>query len=359
MTSKADDYEYETNDDDNNSSDEDENTASDNEENADHVQSIKTIFSGTPPTCNDGVANGGETDVDCGGPCAPSNPCNIGQECNASADCATGICNDSNQCTGPTCNDGLLNQGEADIDCGGPCTPIRTCNIGQHCNVSTDCTSGLCNSSNLCDGPRCNDGILNQGEADIDCGGPCTSIRTCEIGQHCNVSTDCTSGICNSTNQCDGPSCSDGILNQGEADVDCGGPCAPGKTCEIGQHCNVSTDCTSGTCNSSNQCDGPSCSDGILNQGEADVDCGGPCAPGKTCEIGQHCNVSTDCTSGICNSSNQCDGPSCSDGILNQGEADVDCGGPCAPGKTCEIGQHCNISTDCTSGMCNSSNQCD
>ncbi|CAF4406047.1 unnamed protein product, partial [Rotaria sordida] len=53
-----------------------------------------------------------------------------------------------------------------------------------------------------------------------------------------------------------GPSCSDGILNQGEADVDCGGPCAPGKTCEIGQHCNVSTDCTSGTCNSSNQCDG-------------------------------------------------------------------------------------------------------
>ncbi|CAF4181308.1 unnamed protein product, partial [Rotaria sordida] len=70
------------------------------------------------------------------------------------------------------------------------------------------------------------------------------------------VSTDCTSGICNSSNQCDGPSCSDGILNQGEADVDCGGPCAPGKTCEIGQHCNISTDCTSGTCNSSNQCDG-------------------------------------------------------------------------------------------------------
>ncbi|CAF1484102.1 unnamed protein product [Rotaria sordida] len=51
MTSKADDYEYETNDDedndDNNSSDEDEDTASDNEENAERVQSIKTIFSGT------------------------------------------------------------------------------------------------------------------------------------------------------------------------------------------------------------------------------------------------------------------------------------------------------------------------
>ncbi|CAF1358014.1 unnamed protein product, partial [Rotaria sordida] len=55
----------------------------------------------------------------------------------------------------------------------------------------------------------------------------------------------------------------------------------------------------------------PSCSDGILNQGEADIDCGGPCAPGKTCEIGQHCNVSTDCTGGICNSTNQCDGMCC------------------------------------------------
>ena len=48
---------------------------------------------------------------------------------------------------------------------------------------------------------------------------------------------------------------------------------------------------------------GPSCSDGIQNQGETGIDCGGPC--------------------GAC--------PTCSDGIQNQGETGIDCGGPCSP----------------------------
>ncbi|MBN2014301.1 MAG: hypothetical protein JW778_03895 [Candidatus Altiarchaeota archaeon] len=49
-----------------------------------------------------------------------------------------------------------------------------------------------------------------------------------------------------------------------------------------------------------------SCFDGIKNQGEEGVDCGGPCDP---------------CIS-------------CSDGIQNQGETGIDCGGPCAPCST-------------------------
>lgn len=48
---------------------------------------------------------------------------------------------------------------------------------------------------------------------------------------------------------------------------------------------------------------GPSCSDGIQNQGESGVDCGGPCPACATCF----------------------------DGIQNQGETGIDCGGPCAP----------------------------
>jgi hypothetical protein len=48
---------------------------------------------------------------------------------------------------------------------------------------------------------------------------------------------------------------------------------------------------------------GATCSDGIQNQGETGIDCGGPCAPCATCN----------------------------DGIQNQGETGVDCGGPCAP----------------------------
>ena len=93
-------------------------------------------------TCTDGQQNQGEADIDCGGPCTAC----------------------------PTCNDGIQNQGEMDHDCGGPCTPC----------------------------PTCNDGIKNGREINIDCGGPCPAC----------------------------PTCVDGIQNQGETAVDCGGPCA-------------------------------------------------------------------------------------------------------------------------------------
>jgi hypothetical protein len=41
--------------------------------------------------------------------------------------------------------------------------------------------------------------------------------------------------------------------------------------------------------------------------------------------------------------------PSCSDGIVNGQESDVDCGGACDP---CEIGQRCRRARDCSSGLC-------
>jgi len=65
-----------------------------------------------------------------------------------------------------------------------------------------------------------------------------------------------------------------------------------------------------------------SCSDGIQNQGESGVDCGGPC---PAC-------------------------PTCSDGIQNQGETGVDCGGPCpscpAPDSTILLGSYFETGMD-------------
>ena len=98
--------------------------------------------------------------------------------------------------------------------------------------------------------PTCTDEIQNQGEAGVDCGGPCDACP---------------------------PSCSDGILNQDETKADCGGTICP-------------------AC--------PTCTDGIQNQGERHIDCGGPC--------------------------NACP-PDCSDGILNQDETSIDCGGTICP----------------------------
>ncbi len=78
---------------------------------------------GETPTCNDGIQNGDETGVDCGGSCEPCE-------------------------TVPTCNDGIQNGDETGVDCGGSCEP---------CEAE----------------PTCDDGIQNGDETGVDCGGSC------------------------------------------------------------------------------------------------------------------------------------------------------------------------------------------
>ncbi len=107
--------------------------------------------------------------------------------------------------------------------------------------------------------PKCFDGIQNQEEDGIDCGGPCPPCWTCY----------------------------DRIMNQGEEGIDCGGPC---KAC-------------------------PGCFDGILNQGEEEIDCGGPC---PSCG-------------------------NCSDGVMNQDEEGIDCGGRCPQCKESELQMGVNL----------------
>jgi hypothetical protein len=48
-----------------------------------------------PPPCANGVKDGDETGIDCGGSCP--NRCPVGQGCSSQNDCASAICN-SNQC---------------------------------------------------------------------------------------------------------------------------------------------------------------------------------------------------------------------------------------------------------------------
>ena len=44
------------------------------------------------PTCSDGVKNGNETDVDCGGSCLPTKPCREMLKCFGASDCMSGAC---------------------------------------------------------------------------------------------------------------------------------------------------------------------------------------------------------------------------------------------------------------------------
>lgn len=97
-----------------------------------------------------------------------------------------------------TCSDGIQNQDELGVDCGGVCTPCGSCTDGVQNQDETDVD---CGGSSCPACATCFDGIQNQDESNIDCGG-----ATCP---QCN-------------------SCFDGVQNYNESGIDCGGNlCTP------------------------------------------------------------------------------------------------------------------------------------
>ena len=105
-----------------------------------------------PQSCGDGQKNGNESDLDCGGSCAP---CATGKRCGGPGDCQSGVCTAS-ACAAPSCTDTVKNGDETDVDCGGACPK---CSGGKGCKVATDC------QTNMCNGGRCAAGPLTFGKA--------------------------------------------------------------------------------------------------------------------------------------------------------------------------------------------------
>jgi hypothetical protein len=143
----------------------------------------------------------------------------------------------------PACNDGVKNQGETDVDCGGSTICLR-CGVGKTCGGGGDCTTGTCSGGTCMALPTCMDGIKNGAETGVDCGGV-TMCPRCPPGQGCSSGSDCASH----GGMCQVPSCTDLVKNQNETDVDCGGGTCP--TCAAGKQCLVGSDCTSTVCNMS------------------------------------------------------------------------------------------------------------
>jgi len=138
-----------------------------------------SMSSGGADPCNNGMQDGTETGVDCGG--ASCAACPEAHGCLTDADCGSGFCPDSRgycvindgrgmcgmeDVDNPTCADCLKNGPETDVDCGGECAP---CRAGKICTNDTECWSGVC-VSGLC-----------------AAGGPNT---------RCYSNADCTSGTC-------------------------------------------------------------------------------------------------------------------------------------------------------------------
>jgi hypothetical protein len=60
--------------------------------------------------------------------------------------CSSGVCS-AGICAAPTCTDGVKNGTETGVDCGGGSCP--TCATGQTCLSNSDCTSNVC-SNGVC-----------------------------------------------------------------------------------------------------------------------------------------------------------------------------------------------------------------
>ncbi len=151
-----------------------------------------------PATCTDNILNGDETDVDCGGDC---DACELDDICEFDEDCASGYCNENENgtqsiCLEATCDDDIQNQGETQIDCGGPC---NKCAANVECSFDSECSSGSC-SNGVCNAENtCTNGVFDPGkETDIDCGAFCAEFKDqkCEAGHVCEVADDCESNNC-------------------------------------------------------------------------------------------------------------------------------------------------------------------
>jgi hypothetical protein len=239
-------------------------------------------------SCQNGLHDGRETDIDCGG--ADCGACLSGRHCEQGTDCASGECKDGS-CT---------------------CLPLRACPKGacgtvRNCGGELDCgacASGVCYENQCCTPRVC---------ASDECG---------VFADGCGGTVRCGAASCCTPRTCDHPSLSDRC---GDFDDRCGGS----VTCACADS---HATCYLGACCTPNACDGTSCGVPISNG------CGGvatcSCASGKRC-YQAHCCQPLDCSAWV--------GPGCSE--MSDG-----CGGMLSCG--CTTGQRCQNGSCCTAVGC-------
>jgi hypothetical protein len=105
----------------------------------------------TPPptTCTNGQRDALESDVDCGGAyCASQGKlCPINKACTTNLDCQSRLCK-SFVCETASCTDGVQNGQETGVDCGGTCGACLL--VGSACMTSNDCGGGQTCDRGVC-----------------------------------------------------------------------------------------------------------------------------------------------------------------------------------------------------------------
>ena len=186
---------------------------------------------GGDPSCTDGIQNGDETGVDCGGPDCP---------------------------TCPSCTDGVQNGNETGIDCGGSDCPACPCANNLTLTIVLDnypeetswdirdanntvLASGAYNTSNpdgstvvedICLPDGCYDFTIYDSYGDgICCSYGQGSYTLTNDADGSTLASGGAFGSSETTNFCvtsdTGPTCDDGIQNGDETGIDCGGSDCP------------------------------------------------------------------------------------------------------------------------------------
>ncbi|KAH8739746.1 gigantic extracellular protein [Cryptosporidium ryanae] len=224
-------------------------------------------------------------------------------------------------CQRPSCFDGIQNQGELGVDCGGSCQKKcpDTCFDGiiNGDETSVDC-GGACGTENC---PKCDDGIKNGDETGVDCGGSqCPACQSCHgfpvdiVPENAVLSVDGGFTYIEDLEKESFLIENMATASGSEIHIRCVPGWEKGDTLESKL---LVLSCSDGKWllpdpseRDLMRCSPPTCDDGIQNGDESGIDCGGSCE--------NHCR-------------------SCFDGVKNGDETGVDCGGTdCRPCNPCD-----------------------
>ena len=105
---------------------------------------MTACFQATPSSCAISCASG---------TCPSGMTCNAQELCTVGGDvvCSSrvdGSTSDSNVSVPETCGDDVANGNETDVDCGGPCPTL--CEFGQGCAEPEDCATANCTTNDIC-----------------------------------------------------------------------------------------------------------------------------------------------------------------------------------------------------------------
>jgi hypothetical protein len=173
-------------------------------------------------------------------------PCNKNPDCPADNACQTWMCDTGAGMCVTTCAPmGTVASGGTDGDC-----KAELCNgVGQTTTGNLDTDTPM-DDGDPCTIEACMNGAPSTTNAPVgtNCpGGKCNDMGVCA---ECNVDGDCATGMNPSCFMGQCISCSDGMQNGDETDMDCGGTkCGKcdGDTCAAGGDCK-STFCADGVC---------------------------------------------------------------------------------------------------------------